>query len=1388
MKTSIYFRAFVYLLSMFVWFAPLKAKAEDIDIFVGSSAGTKANPKILIVLDNSANWARASQQWPGGLVQGQSEARAINTLIQGLGADVNMGLLEYATAGSGHRGGFIRKAITPMDTANKTTFSSSLTTIFNNINAPNEKVSSSFGYGDLMYSALNYFKGTEAIAPSSTVVSSLADSVGYTSNYSTFKSPLADDNACGRNFVIFIANNVNGAVDGDTAVNSSALTALGGSISPQLQYQNYTATTSVASTVLGFTSACYSTLASCTTADYAAQCAVGGSYNSCACTNTTTTSLPTCALGTDRFSVSGVKIIGGTTTNTGPTAGASSTTTGGISSCYANSTLASNAVSAATDKGGLTCPASTIVTSGATTTTTTYSCAYSLVNTTPNAVESASCPSVAGSPVLGATAPFALAPSVAPTTVCYGNNTGIGSGPTPWLGGATPTNNAGLACPATTTTTAGNVTTTITYACTYTGVAGTTTGCAGAAKQKVNVTRSIAATPTTVTNTAGSKYNVRMVVTPSVSTVTTTGSTTQNVLLGNTVLCYPTGAAAATSAEYSAPCTSSTYAGGCVSGTASLQANTCTSGARYQVTGNVSTTAFTPTGTSYIPTDGANADEWARYMQQPVAKNAASTDTIKQSIITYTIDVFNVQQSAARTALLQSMAKNGGGKYFEAKSEAAIIDALKRIMAEIQSVNSTFASASLPVSATNRTQNANQVFIGMFRPDPDTLPRWFGNLKQYAVGRVNGLLDLVDSTGRSATNLQTGFVDDCAKSFWTTDSGSYWNDLANPINPSPSSNCLTIAASQRYSDSPDGPTVEKGGAAQVIRSGNNPSVAATYMVNRTMLTGTSSTLSAFTTTSSGLSTDVVDFTLGKDINNDTGSGGSGTTRTRPSIHGDIVHARPLPINYGGTTGVTVYYGANDGSYRAVDATTGKERWSYIAPEHYAKLQRLKDNNYPVAYPSVTALGIPSAPKDYFFDGSTGVFQSPSGDKVWIFPTQRRGGRMLYAFDVSTPTSSPTLKWRHGCPNLTDDTGCTSGGSSYMSIGQTWSTPNVAYVRGFSTTIPVIVVGGGYDACEDVDSTSVACGSAKGRVIYVINADTGDILRSFTTTRNIAGDVAMIDVNNDGFVDFGYALDTGGNVYRFDFVDGPGTLVSLTAANWKFRRVAYTNGSNRKFLFQPSVFPTANSVYVAMASGDRERPLISNYPYTSPVVNRAYVYRDDLTVNAGAIDMDGSTFINSTSTSSTTCTSTSLLTDSTKQGWFFSFNENGVGEQGVTSALIAAGIVTFSTNRPIPASAQSCSGALGEARGYLVNLFNGSGAIAANDGNTCGGRRSTIFPGGGLPPSPVIGVVPVDGIPTAVMIGAPDPTGAATATIGVTKVTAKISNVRKRTYKSTNTDQ
>ena len=51
---------------------------------------------------------------------------------------------------------------------------------------------------------------------------------------------------------------------------------------------------------------------------------------------------------------------------------------------------------------------------------------------------------------------------------------------------------------------------------------------------------------------------------------------------------------------------------------------------------------------------------------------------------------------------------------------------------------------------------------------------------------------------------------------------------------------------------------------------------------------------------------------------------------------------------------------------------------------------------------------------------------------------------------------------------------------FAGIGQTWSFPNVARIKGVNSgNDPVIVIGGGYDACEDDNSASPPCSSPKG---------------------------------------------------------------------------------------------------------------------------------------------------------------------------------------------------------------------------------------------------------------------------------------------------------------------
>jgi hypothetical protein len=1299
---------------------PSIVAAEDIDIFTGASAGTSINPRILVVLDNTSNWARQSQQWPGGLQQGQSEARAIRTVLGGLGSNINLGLMEYVTDGTANDGGFIRFAVKPMDTANKADLSARLTTIYGDINGTHEKRNSNTPYGNLMYDAYNYYAGAAAYSPSATVNAERADAAGYTSTYSQFASPLAADNSCGKSFIIFIGNPNASGPSSDNAANTAALAALGGNTS-QLGLPNFTVENVSTSSHLGNTEACYASAAAAAAgmtpfdaqcATYTQGCAIGGPVAN--------TAPIACPSGSQSYTVIQAVYTPPSTTPGAPIVGAPSYTSGPSTAYYASAAAAT----AAGDHGALSCPASTTTTSAGNTATTTYACSYST----------------------GAAIVVTPPTTTTGTTAQSGNDggagcyVGIGSAAGYW-NPLTSTDLGGLSCPSNAT-------------CTYSGVSNGGGGCnnsGGTNRFRVVVTQ---------TATPKQQYTITQTATPTTVNSTITPAFTTHNTLGYTSQCYTS--APASTGDFAASCNGTNLSCTYNNLPTSPTLASCPSGTSvYSVIGTNVVLTDVPSGTSSTDTGPRNADEWARFMHDKGVPVAGTT--IKPSVTTYTIDVYNKQPDAVQTALLMSMAKAGGGKYFAAKNEQAIVDALGQIFSEIQAINSSFASTSLPVNATNRSQNENAVFIGMFRPDQHAAPRWFGNLKRFQL--INGATgtDLGDVNGNNAINNETGFLTPCAISYWTHDSGSYWAGMG--ISPDPAGTCTLYPSVSPYSDTPDGPLVEKGGVAQILREGNAVG-GASHAVNRTMYTASGGALASFSAASSGLSSDLVDFIRGADVNNEKATLSLDTTR--PSLHGDVIHSRPLPLNYGDALGVTVYYGANDGTFRAVNATTGQERWSFVAPEFFSRLARLKDNTPLVSYPNA-APGSVTTPKDYFFDGSTGVYQNAAinsaATRVWIYPTMRRGGRMLYSFDVSSPTT-PSLKWRKGCPDLIGDSGCSDGMSG---IGQTWSTPAVAFIKGYSSTTPVLVVGGGYDGCEDQDSATPACGSTKGGVIYVLNADTGAVIRSFATTRAVAADVALVDTDNDGMPDYAYAADTGGNLYRVDFVAAGS---ALGAAGWTSRRVAYTNGGGRKFLFAPALLAVRDKVYLAIGSGDREHPLQTQYPFAN-VTNRFYVYKDDLNV-AAERSLDALENYSGT----TSCTTAQVLPTSTLNGWYMDLAR---GEQVVTSALIASGMVTFSTNQPVEPAVGTCSTPLGLARGYWVNLFNASGAIG-KEGANCGGVRSSLFVGGGLPPSPVLASgVPVGGKVVTVVIGAAQKDGSASVSISPQKIRPTISSRRKRSY-------
>ena len=132
------------------------------------------------------------------------------------------------------------------------------------------------------------------------------------------------------------------------------------------------------------------------------------------------------------------------------------------------------------------------------------------------------------------------------------------------------------------------------------------------------------------------------------------------------------------------------------------------------------------------------------------------------------------------------------------------------------------------------------------------------------------------------------------------------------------------------------------------------------------------------------------------------------------MHGDVLHSRPVAINYGGTRGVVVYYGSNDGMLRAINGNktgsgAGSELWAFVAPEHFASLNRLRENDPQIRYPSTPSV-VRRIPRNYYFDGPIGAYQNTATNEVLLFPWNETRG----ACDIRVQCDDldrPRLLWR-----------------------------------------------------------------------------------------------------------------------------------------------------------------------------------------------------------------------------------------------------------------------------------------------------------------------------------------------------------------------------------------
>lgn len=721
---------------------------------------------------------------------------------------------------------------------------------------------------------------------------------------------------------------------------------------------------------------------------------------------------------------------------------------------------------------------------------------------------------------------------------------------------------------------------------------------------------------------------------------------------------------------------------------------------------------------SYITTADQNnwADETARFLFNEDVSGRDGT----QNIITYSIaiSVPNPNSSEQRVLnFVKEIALQGGGKFYSASNVSELTSSLNAIFNQIAAVNSVFASASLPVSVNAQGTFLNQVFMGMFRPD--TAPRWAGNLKQYQFRYTAATqkVDLVDAAGNVAISPTTGFIDPSARSFWS--SASPYADFWKNKNWEGEVNVGGDA------DAPDGQIVEKGGAAQRFREQFMSSQAGRNMLTTGLLGGLVP-LNTLNVSASDLGLGALDvagqaalvaWARGADNKSpsdeqgpgtvtNTATGASVTATVRGSIHGDVIHSSPAVVNYGGSTGVVVYYGTNAGTLHAVRGAKtgngGQELWSFMPREFLPNIKRLRDNAPPVQFASTDMTAYPSATrKNYGMDGSLTFYQNLDNGTVYLYATMRRGGRAVYAFNVTDPTS-PSLLWKR------DHTSTGLG-----ILGQTWSEPRVTRIAGFAD--PVIIMGAGYDPGED----SASPGSpSMGNGVIVLNARTGAVLKVFSgTTRPVPASVAMVDTDGDRMTDRAYAVDLGGAVYRLEFTGNKaGTSNGTNNANqWTMTPIADFSGSTgtgQKMFYAPAVTPTTiggSVVYaIQIGTGDREKPL------ASATENRFYTVLDK--GQTSAVDLDDLQPM----------TTAGLSTiDSEKYGCYLTLPNTG--EKVVNAVTYTSGFAFFGTNAPTPPSPNSCTGTLGVARSYAIPALCGPATIVPLDG-------------GGLPPTAVVGTV------------------------------------------------
>ena len=408
----------------------------------------------------------------------------------------------------------------------------------------------------------------------------------------------------------------------------------------------------------------------------------------------------------------------------------------------------------------------------------------------------------------------------------------------------------------------------------------------------------------------------------------------------------------------------------------------------------------------------------------------------------------------------------------------------------------------------------------------------------------------------------------------------------------------------------------------------------------------------------------------------------------------------------------VYVGSNGGMLHGFDAKTGAEKLAYIPGSLYSSAAT--KGYHPLTDPIY-------AHKPVYVDATPSVSDTKlKGEwKTVLVGGLGRGGRGMFALDVTDPNefindakAAKTVLWEFSNKDDGD-------------LGFTHSEATIAYLNNDKWAA---VFGNG--PCSD----AATCGNGEAQLFIVyLDGPAGGVWNKGlqyhkistgagnTTKRNGLFAPRLVDLNADGTVDFAYAGDLHGNVWRFD-------LRGKTASGWTGKAL-FNGDSKQPITVRPTVTNAPSSVTAFRSSPDTPgvMVLVGTGTFIEPgdkaLVHDQYflgLYDSGKEISGGLSDLAKQSF-DAKATGNNRVTKSSLVVDYStgkKSGWYIELKD--LGERVVSPAKVRHGHVLF--NSIIPDRSECSSSGVGWE--WLVQIGNGGSAKNAQYDHNGDGKVTT----------------------------------------------------------------